>query len=143
MARAKNLREKQTTAFLAALRKGASVSKACAAARLPMRTAYNWREEDVDFAAEWEAAIEVGTDGLEDEAIRRGRDGVNKPVYQGGDRVGYVRQYSDLLLVTMLNARRPEKFRHRASVDVDIVAGLGSRLEAAEKRATITKERKP
>lgn len=45
------------------------------------------------FAAEWDEAVDEGTDVLEDVAFRRAVDG------------------SDRLLIFLLKARRPEKFR--------------------------------
>ena len=74
---------------------GDSISKACQAAGIGRRTVYEWRGDDKKFAAEWEEAVETGTDVLEDEAIKRAKDG------------------SDVLLIFMLKARRPEKFKDR------------------------------
>jgi len=44
-------------------------------------------------------ALDIGADSLEDEAVRRARDGYDKPVYQQGQCVGHVREYSDTLMV--------------------------------------------
>ncbi|HXF65635.1 MAG TPA: hypothetical protein VNK67_02905 [Burkholderiales bacterium] len=109
--------KKDKAAFLEALAETANVTWACRAAGLPRRVAYEWREADRAFAKAWEEAVELGTDALEDEAIRRGHQGVDKPVYQGGRKVGTVREYSDTLLIFMLKARRPEKFKDRAEID--------------------------
>lgn len=102
-------------AFCEALAETGNITKSCEISGLPRRTAYDARNADPDFRAKWDAAIDLGTDGLEDEAVRRGREGCDKPVYQGGKLVGYVREYSDALLVTMLKARRPEKFKDRVA----------------------------
>jgi hypothetical protein len=48
---------------------------------------------------------------LEDEAVRRAYEGVERPVFQGGKQVGVVREYSDTLLIFLLKALRPEKYR--------------------------------
>lgn len=37
-------------------------------------TLYKHREEDPVFAAEWDAAVKIGTDALEDEVVRRAKD---------------------------------------------------------------------
>lgn len=55
---------------------------------------------------------------MEAEAWRRGKTGVLKPVYQGGKKVGSVREYSDTLLIFMLKGTRPEKYRDRQQIDV-------------------------
>ena len=96
--------------FLAALRRGLSVGGAAAEAGVCVQTPYRWREADADFAARWHAAYEAGTDRLEDEALRRAVDGVDTPVYYGGEKVGDIRKYSDALLMFQLKGRRPEKY---------------------------------
>lgn len=116
MARTEKKEQEQREKFLAALKAGASVSKAATDAGIPRRTAYNWRDADKTFAESWDDAIEEGTDRLEDEGVKRGL------------------ATSDTMLIFMLKARRPEKFKDRAHVDIDLAVGRGSRMEAALKR---------
>jgi hypothetical protein len=52
-------------------------------------------------------------DQLEEEARRRAVDGVLKPVFQRGRQVGRIREYSDVLLVTLLKGKRPDTYRER------------------------------
>ncbi len=73
-----------------------------------------------DFAAKWDAALEEAGDRLEEEAWRRAVGGTLKPVFYQGllctDRKGQpmgVQEYSDTLLVLLLKAHRPDKFRER------------------------------
>ena len=77
-------------AFFNALSDGKSVSAPCIDAGFARRTAYEWREGAPEFKARWDRCVEEGTDRLEDEAVRRARDGTEKPVYQGGVMVGRV-----------------------------------------------------
>jgi hypothetical protein len=100
-------------AFLAVLATNANVTKACEAVGIARKTAYEHRSKDADFAAEWDDALEAATDLLEHEARRRAMDGTEKPVYQGGELVGYVREYSDALMTLLLKAHRPKRFRER------------------------------
>lgn len=97
MARQKKTERTQRDRFLDALARTASVTAASQAAGIGRRTAYNWRNADEEFASAWDDALESGTDALEDEAIRRALDG------------------SDTLLIFMLKARRPEKFKERVA----------------------------
>jgi hypothetical protein len=129
---------KKRDEFIAALSVGKSVTSACIEAHLPRRTAYEWRDDDEDFRAAWDAAIDAGTDLLEDEAHRRAFNGTDKPVYQGGQMVGTIREYSDTLTIFLLKGRRPEKHRERASFDhnvkgtlslLDVLGGNGSSSE--------------
>ena len=126
--------DKKRAAFLEALVAGKSVTAACREARLGRTAVYGWRREDEAFAKDWDAALETGTDALEDEAVRRAVEGTLKPVYQGGKQVGTVREYSDTLLIFLLKARRPEKFKERAAIEHDVTGRLAERLEAARKR---------
>src|SRR5262245_61740375 len=110
--RTKRTPEKRA-AFLAKLAEGGSVNAAVTAARIGRTMAYEWRAADADFATAWDQAVEAGTDALEDEAVRRARDGVDEPVFYQGQQCGTVRRYSDTLLIFTLKARRPEKFKER------------------------------
>lgn len=103
----------ERAAFLEALAEGLTVGGAADKAKISRKRVYAWREEDPDFAAAWNEAIEHGTDKLEDEAKRRGFQGSEKPVYQGGRHVGNVTEYSDNLAMFLLKGRRPEKFKER------------------------------
>ncbi len=105
--------DERKSRFLAMLAEGGSVAAAAKQAKIGRRTAYEWRAADPEFATAWDEAIEVGTDALEDEAVRRARDGVDEPVYYQGEKCGVVRRYSDTLLIFMLKARRRDKFADR------------------------------
>ena len=50
--------------------------------------------------------------------MRRALEGGEEPVFYQGKIVGSVRKYSDTLLMFMLKARRPERYRDRVGVDV-------------------------
>ena len=102
---------KHRAKFLEALRNTANVSASCQIARLPRSCVYDWRAADPEFAADWAAAVELGCDALEDEAVRRGCEGHLKPVFHRGKEVGAIREYSDVLQIFMLKARRPARFR--------------------------------
>jgi len=104
--------------FLAILAEGGSVKLAAEKAKIGRRTAYEWKAADPEFAAAWEEAVEAGTDALEDEAKRRAYNGVDEPVFYQGEQCGLVRKYSDTLLIFLLKARRPEKYRERTTTEV-------------------------
>ena len=111
--------------FLAALARGISVTGAAAEASVPRRTVYEWRHSDEAFSADWDDAVDAGTDVLEDEARRRAHDGVEEPIVAMGKvarnddgTILTVRKYSDNLMSLLLKARRPDKFRERITQDV-------------------------
>src|SRR4030095_14184981 len=76
-------------------------------------TVYKWQERDPAFSAAYHQGVEQSTEVFEAEAGRRAVEGVEKPVYQGGELVGHAREYSDTLLIFILKARKPEKYRDR------------------------------
>lgn len=139
--RTKRTQEKDAR-FFNGLRAGLSVTAAAAQAPYKRRTLYEWREADDEFRAEWDAALEEGTDLLEDEALRRAMHGNDRPVFHQGEQCGVVREYSDTLTIFLLKARRPEKYRDNVSINHGIepkspLAGLlqqiaGSALKPTE-----------
>lgn len=115
--RRRTVSPRHRAAFLEALKEGYSVSHASARVGWDRSTLYKNRQRDSEFAAAWDEAIEAGTDKLEDEARRRAVEGVNKPVIYKGEITESYREYSDTLLMFLLNGRRPERFRQRASIE--------------------------
>lgn len=92
-------------AFLHALASGHTIAGAALVAGVPSSTLYDNRKADQDFAAAWDNAAEAGLGVLENEAIRRAVDGVEKPVWYQGEEAGKERVYSDRLLLRALEAR--------------------------------------
>jgi hypothetical protein len=110
--------EEKRAAFLKALEEnGGNITAACKTARYARQTAYEARERDETFAKAWDEAVERGIDALEDEALRRGGSGTLKPVFYQGAKCGSVREYSDTLLIFMLKAKRPLKFRDNVAIE--------------------------
>ena len=103
--------------FLAAIAESGNITIACEAARLSRAAVYQWRADDPSFAAEWDAALERGLDSLEDELMRRAKDGNLRPVFQGGELVGHVREYSDTLGIFLLKSRRRHIYGDRQIID--------------------------
>jgi hypothetical protein len=99
--------------FLDALGKSAVVLLACRAAGVSRATVYRHRARSGRFARRWDDALEDAVDMLEAEARRRALHGTDRPVYYRGEAVGTVREYSDTLLIFLLKASRPERYRDR------------------------------
>lgn len=93
---------------------------ACRAANVDRTTVDWWSEHDEEFAIEYNRARADADDVIRSEIHRRGINGVDRPIYQGGQQVGTVREYSDVLLIFLAKSRMPE-FRDR-----DRRAGVGS-----------------
>src|SRR6516164_4149786 len=128
--------------FLEALAARGNMTAAAQAAGVSRACAYLHRQNDDAFANAWEQAEEIAADRLEAEAWRRGVEGVEEPGISLG-KVGagsdgeplMIRRYSDTVLLALLRAHRPEKYRERSSVEIDVSDKLWERLEAARQRA--------
>lgn len=102
-------------AFLTTLAETGNVSEAARACEVSRSHAYALKMTDTDFAAKWVDALESATDVLEAEARHRAVDGVEQPHFHQGQITGSVRKYSDSLLIFLLKAHRPEKYRDRSA----------------------------
>jgi hypothetical protein len=107
--------KKRQADFLAQFMELAAVSPACRKAKVPRGNIYLWQKNDLEFKQAFDEACVVANAALEDEAIRRGYEGVLKPIYQGGKKVGTVREYSDTLLIFLMKGRMPEKYKDRVA----------------------------
>ena len=64
----------------------------------------------------YEVAEVEATETMEQEAYRRAVQGTVRPVFHQGAQCGSVQEYSDTLLIFMLKARAPEKYRERVQM---------------------------
>lgn len=96
--------------FLAALLQKGVLVQAAEAAGVSRNTVLKHRKQDPEFDAGVQDAIDGFVDSLEAEAIRRGRDGVDEPVYYEGKQIATIKKYSDGLLILLLRAHLPAKY---------------------------------
>lgn len=98
-------------AALAVIRAGYSMAKAATAIGVSRETLQNWRDDDKsDFARRFKDAQQHGADIIEDEAVRRAVEGVDKAVFHQGEVVGHHKEFSDGLMTLMLRGLRPERY---------------------------------
>lgn len=103
--------------FLAAFVETANVSAAAQVARVHRGTHYEWLKRHPVYAQAFDLAKQQAADLLEEEAWRRGVEGVLEPAgWYNGEPCGYVRRYSDPLLIALLKAHLPEKYGDRLAV---------------------------
>lgn len=93
-----------------------------------LRVVEQWLRDDQTFRERYEEARALLTDNMEAAAYERAVLGIDKPVYQGKELVGHIREYSDSLLTTMLKGNIPEKYgTHRpGSLDAPLGGDQGS-----------------
>lgn len=104
--------------FLEALSTYGNISRAAEKSGLDRAGLYVKRRNDNAFSAEWDKAMEIGVEAIEDEAKRRAFEGWEEPVWYRGDLCGTVRKFSDTLLIVLLKAHKPEKYRENSKVEL-------------------------
>jgi hypothetical protein len=127
--------EAKKAAFLRVFEDTASVTRACKIVGINRERHYTWQKEDPEYKAKFAVALDRAADSLEDEAVRRAKRGVSKPVIYKGQmqyevvrdengapvmlpgtdepkiRPLVLREYSDTLLIFLLKGMRPDKYR--------------------------------
>lgn len=129
---------RQKKAFLDHFRVHGNVTAAARVAGVERTNAYRWQEHDDQFAAAYREAEIEATETLEAEARRRAVEGVEKEtgVYHRGQLIATQTEitYSDTLLIFLLKARAPEKYRerfdHRLQGGIEVRFPLASVREA-------------
>lgn len=112
---------KKQALFLEELARSGNVSLAAKFAGLDRNKFYDARAVDPEFAQAWSDALDQAADLLEEEARRRGHDGVEEPVFgrisrEQDGQIGAIRKYSDTLLIFLLKGCRPDKYRERREI---------------------------
>lgn len=113
--------------FLEGVCDGLSVRDACIRVGIDTSMPSKRRATDAAFALAWMDAAGIGTEALEQEAARRAYHGTLKPVFYKGTRCGSVRTYSDVLMIFLLKARKPEVYRDADQrVDVNVTSNTNN-----------------
>lgn len=93
------------------------IQRTCEILGIVPRTLYHWRKNDLVFKEQFEEIQSLILIMLEDEAIRRAVDGVDKPIYYQGTKVGTEKVYSDFLLHKLLVANSP-KYKDKSALEL-------------------------
>jgi hypothetical protein len=78
------------------------------------------RKKNPAFAELEDEALTFFNEGLEEEAIRRAKEGVLKPVFYKGAEVGHIKEFSDRLMEVLLTGRIPEKYGKQLKGDNNV-----------------------
>lgn len=97
--------------FFGLLADTGNVTKAAKGVRIARQTVYSYRAKRADFAERWAEAEELGANALEDEARRRAFAG------------------SDTLVIFLLKAHKPDKYRETIRNEITGAAGSPLRVE--------------
>lgn len=107
------IKDARKAAYLSILAQTGIVGQAAKSSGFDRSTVFRWRQNDPEFAKDFDAAIEDAADTIEAEAMRRAVQGFDEPVWFKGEKVGTTRKHSDYLLGLLLKANKPEKYRER------------------------------
>ncbi len=103
--------------FIAEMLKFPNVSAACEVCGVSWSTVHRHRTQFPGFAEAWDDARRKAADLLEQAAIERATRGTLRPVYQGGVKVGEVREHSDTLAAFLLKGLKPEIYGDRSKIE--------------------------
>ncbi len=96
-----------------------NITLACKKAKVPRRTFYNWmddkNESNAAFIEAFETSNKIAIGTLEAELHRRAVTGVRKGIFYKGKKVATELQLSDTLLMFLLKAKAPEKYKDRVA----------------------------
>jgi hypothetical protein len=87
--------------FLELLGECGNVSAACFTIGVGRASMYEWKAQDPEFSDAWDEALVLGVAGMEDRAIEQAMAG------------------SDRLMMFLLQARKPDVYQPRQSLDVN------------------------
>ncbi len=86
------------------------IKKAVKGLDISVRTVYRAKNCSERFRNAFNLAKKVAVENLEEEMYRRAVEGVERPVFQKGERVGATKHYSDGLLKFLSKTWAPDKF---------------------------------
>jgi len=88
-----------------------TIEQACKRAGYSRAVNQYWLKNDEAYAADFAEAKAARVEVLEDEAYRRAKTGTEKPVFYLGRECGRIAEHSDTLLIFLLKAANPAKYR--------------------------------
>jgi hypothetical protein len=109
-------------AFIKALSVNANVAAAARAAEVSRQHCYLCRGNDLSFAEEWDAALAIAVEGLEERAWQRARfDSIQYKFTKTGEPIlhpitgepYYEHVGSDTMLLRLLEAHKPDLYKQR------------------------------
>jgi hypothetical protein len=99
-------------AFIEALAETGIVEDACRRVGMSRTAADNLRRrpKGAHFRRAWQAAIDYAAYRIEEDAHRRSRHGVARPIFYKGEQVGEYRHFDERLTMFLMRSFRPERY---------------------------------
>ena len=98
--------------FIAALAASGIVSAAARAIGATPEALYGLRRKAgaEEFCAAWDKAVDLAISRVEDGALARAIEGVEKPIVSGGQLLGWHRVHNEALTIFLLRSRRSQRY---------------------------------
>jgi hypothetical protein len=96
------------------------VGIACLKGKVSRETAYNYRDNNLDFRGLWDEAVESHTDTAEYSLYDLGTKGDVKEVYKDGQLVSKEHRRDSQALRFFLSGNRPQKYRENSAPQVTV-----------------------
>ena len=98
--------------FIAALAASGIVSAAARSIGATPEALYGLRRKAgaEEFCAAWDKAVDLAIARVEDGALARAIEGVEKPIVSGGQLLGWHRVHNEALTIFLLRSRRPQRY---------------------------------
>lgn len=116
------------------------IGPACTSAGITPRMHRYWLHDDPDYAQAFQEAKDLAAAVLEDEAVRRAREGVTQTIFHHGAPIGTAQVYSDTLLIFLLKGAKPETYREQIKLDVAGTVRLETALQQGLKRLEVLRD---
>ena len=125
--------------FIETLRATGEPAAAAAAAGFTLTTCQRHAHRDEEFAQAGFEALQAYRATIAAEIHRRGVEGVDEPVYQGGECVGTKRKYSDALLLAHAKRHMPNEYGDKKTITHNHQQQLDANLLTPESRELLRK----
>jgi len=135
----KAMTQEECAKFLYTYSETGNITKTCRLTGLTYERVSKRRKTDPAFNDAFLEAKELAIDMLEDEARRRGHDGIEKKIFHMGICVDIVKEYSDGLLKFLLQSLRRDVFGVKQEITLPAVDTPPERVKDAESRAKLLK----
>ncbi len=112
----KNFDTRAKSAFIETLARTGEPALAAKACGFSLATCQNHARRDEEFAQAGFEALQAYRATIAAEIHRRAIEGVDEPVYQGGQLVGYKRRYSDALLLAHAKRHMPNDYGDKKTI---------------------------
>jgi hypothetical protein len=155
MRKIKFTKQKKTKFCRVLAENGGNRKLACDAVGISYMTYLRATQNDPQFVELLEIADKQAGDMLEAEAYRRAYTGIDEPVYQQGELVGFKKNYSDKLLLVLMKANNPGKYTEKSEVNYtgtiehkvineakdSLLKSLGKIIDVTPEKKTLTNKK--